>query len=71
MLRNCQILTMKNRKHEKKKVGGGENSMKHLPLCGRVLKEMMRHQMMRTELAKGLKTVKHSVNQWFSSLAAY
>lgn len=23
MLRNCQILTMKNRKHEKKKRGGG------------------------------------------------
>lgn len=70
MLRNCQILTMKNRKHEKKE-GEEENLMKHLPLCGRVMKEMMRHQMMRTELAKCLKTVKHSVNQWFSSLAAY
>lgn len=55
----------------KKKEGEEENLMKHLPLCGRVMKEMMRHQMMRTELAKCLKTVKHSVNQWFSSLAAY
>lgn len=71
MLRNCQILTMKNRKHgEKKRVGERENLMKHVPLCARVLKEM-RHQMMRTELAECLKTVKHSVNQWFSSLAAY
>lgn len=71
MLRNCQILAMKNRKHEKKEGVERENLMKHLPPCGRVLKEMMRHQMLRTELAECLKTVKHSVNQWFSSLAAY